>query len=131
MKKTAILVALLSSCLLLSCTSNNNNNNTYDIYYPSQFVILEKEYIENYNWADEHYGEYTLGNIIGYLIYIDDEANFTNTYPNIEYVTFDVVIGKKYEDKYDRVPVYEINEYNDRSVVAVADISYTYVQIEN
>lgn len=125
MKKIAVLFLLLFPCLI-ACSQT-----TYKIYYPSQFEILGKEYRSNYDWADKHYNEYTLGSVMGYLIYIEDEEDFIHDYPGIEYVTFDVVIGKQYEDQFDRVPVYEINEYKDRSIVALANKSYTYMQIKN
>ena len=102
MKKNVALFVLLSFCLL-SC--ERTDDKTYKAYYPSQFEMQGIKYICDYDWAVEH--------------------------PGIEYVTFDVVIGKQYEDKYDRVPVYEINEYKDRSIVTLADISNTYVQIDN
>lgn len=128
MKKNVALFVLLSFCFL-SC--ERTDDKTYKAYYPSQFEMQGIKYICDYDWAVEHRNEYTLGKIIGYLIYIEDEEDFIKSYPGIEYVTFDVVIGKQYEDKYDRVPVYEINEYKDRSIVTLADISNTYVQIDN
>lgn len=128
MKKIAVLFVLLFSCLL-SCTQKDEI--TYKAYYPTQFELQGIKYTSDYDWAIEHRNEYTLGNIIGYLIYVDDEEDFINSFPGIEYVTFDIAIGKQYEDKYDRVPVYELSEYRDRSIVAIADISKSYVQIEN
>ncbi len=130
MKKTSFLVLMITFFLCLtSCTSKNND--VCKIVYPSQFVLSGKEYISNHKWADEHNGEYTLGDIIGYLIYIDDEDDFINDYPGVEYVTFDIVIGNRCADKFDRVPVYEINEYKDRSIIAVSSIAYIYEQIIN
>lgn len=128
MKKIAVLFVLLFSCLL-SCTPKDEI--IYKEYYPTQFELQGIKYTSDYDWAIEHRNEYTLGNIIGYLIYVDDEEDFINSFPGIEYVTFDIAIGKRYEDKYDRVPVYELSEYRDRSIVAIADISKSYVQIEN
>lgn len=79
----------------------------------------------------EHKKTYTLGDVIGYLIYVKDEENFIDSFPGVEYVTFDFVVGKQYKDKYDRIPVYEINEYNDRSVVSIYSITNTYIQKNN
>jgi len=111
----------------VSCTSKNND--VCKIIYPSRFVLSGKEYISNHKWANEHNGEYTLGDIIGYLIYIDDENDFKNDYPGVEYVTFNIVIGNRCADKFDRVRIYEINEYKDRSIVAVDSSSYIYIQV--
>ena len=77
MKKNVALFVLLSFCLL-SC--ERTDDKTYKAYYPSQFEMQGIKYICDYDWAVEHRNEYTLGKIIGYLIYIEDEEDFIKSY---------------------------------------------------
>ena len=123
--KTSNLVILISSIFLSSCDSTYIGPPS-DVVLPSEFTIANKHYSSDHKWASNHRGEYSLGEVIGYLIHEEDVENFTKEYPKVEYVAFDTEVGKIYDYKYDRVPVYELNEYEDCSIIAVYDYSYIY-----